>query len=102
MVAIRGLRGAFMSKRRDFTFMLAFGLVIGAMSLNTAFAGHDDDEDGDGHHHGRGWYKHHHPEYVYEEPRPVIVAPPPVYVVPAPPPVVVPPSVNFVFPLHIK
>jgi hypothetical protein len=96
--------------KRNFLAALASATLIIALGLGPAFAKHDDDDDH--HDNGRhlGWYKHHKHEPVYAYPAPVVVypAPPPVVVYPPPvpvwvaPPVYEPPSVNFVFPLHVK
>jgi hypothetical protein len=95
---------------RTFFTALASAVLILALGLGPALAKHDDDDDHDNGRH-LGWYKHHKPDPVYAYPAPVVVypAPPPVVVYPppapvwvVPPPVYEPPSVNFVFPLHLK
>jgi hypothetical protein len=94
-----------------FTALASAALIL-ALGLGPAFAKHDnDDEDHDNGRH-LGWYKHQPRGPIWEQPAPVVIypAPPPVVVYPAPPrpvyvvpaPVYEPPSVNFVFPLHLK
>lgn len=94
--------------RTFFTALASAGLIL-TLGLGPAFAKHDDDDHDNGRH--LGWYKHHErgpvyaypaPVVVYPAPPPVVVYPPPVPVWVAPQPVYEPPSVNFVFPLHVK
>lgn len=97
---------------RTLVVAVAVAAALGATAIRPALADDDDQGWDNGRH--RGWY-HHHRAYVYEpyvyQPYapPVVVYPPaPVYgyesppVVYAPAPVYAAPSVNFVFPLHIR
>lgn len=91
---------------RMLAVVAAVAAALGATAIRPALA--DDDDEGWDHGY-RGWY-HHHRGYVYEPyAPPVVVYPPaPVYgyepppVVYAPAPVYAAPSVNFVFPLHVR
>lgn len=97
---------------RTLVVAAAVAAALGATAIRPALA--DDDDQGWDHGNHRGWY-HHHRAYVYEpyvyQPYapPVVVYPPaPVYgyepppVVYAPAPVYAAPSINFVFPLHVR
>lgn len=100
--------------------MLAVAAIVAALAataIRPALA--DEDGEGWGHGHHRGWYHHHHgygygyvyepyappvvvyppaPVYTYEQPAYVYAPPPVVYA----PPVYASPSINFVFPLHVR
>ena len=98
--------------------MLAVAAIVAAALGATAMRPALADDEGWEHGHHRGWYHHHYGHgygYVYEPyapyvaypPAPVYTYEPPAYVY-APPPVVyappvyASPSINFVFPLHVR
>jgi len=98
---------------RTLAIAAAVAAALGTIAIRPALA--DDDDQGWDHGRHRGWY-HHHRAYIYEpysppiyvEPAPAYVYTPPAYVY-APPPVVyepapvyASPSINFVFPLHVR
>ncbi len=99
---------------RTLAVAAAIAAALGAIAIRPALA--DDDDQGWDHGYHRGWY-HHHRAYIYEpyappvvvypqapayvyEPPPVVYAPPPVVYAPAP--FYASPSINFVFPLHVR
>ena len=81
--------------------VLALAVIIVGLSFAPVLA--DRDHHGGRYRHGRGWHDGHGRYYwqgqYYDYPPPGYYAPPPPPVYAPPPP---PPSINFVFPLHIR